>query len=309
MLIPDVDGKRCCSAKVGDVVLAALVNHADSATLPMATIHADFRVKDARKLGITTLLGAGLGDQPEVIATPGTTAAPGTTAVPTGPPTTTAGTTTSTTLPRVGGPGQFVVPIPSGSGVAANVQHAIPLLRGRILLPGKTLSLNEVLGAPSTDNGYVPAAMATADGPSWISGGGTDLVAAALFEAAYYGGLDIPASQRHGIKVAGTVPGIEATLGWTQPDLVIRNPSKHGVLVWVDRVNGGVRVQLFSTPFASVATSQNTLPFGPGGRCTAINTTRTRSFSDGRSSSDTFAARYTPAPGARDDPERVICPG
>ncbi len=308
VLIPDVDGSRCCSAKVGDVVLAALEDHAGSTTLPMATVHADFRVKDARKLGITTLLGARLGDQPQVTASPGATAAPGTTAAPTAPPSAD-GSTTSTTQPRVGGPGQFVVPLPSGSGVAANVQRAVPLLRGRILLPGKTLSLNEVLGAPSPDNGYSPAAMATADGPTWISGGGTDLVAAALFEAAYYGGLDIPASERHNIKVPGTTPGIEATLGWTQPDLVIRNPSKHGVLVWVDLTASGVRVQLFSTPFASVATSQKVLPFGPGGRCTAISTTRTRSFTSGGSSSDTFAARYTPPPGARDDPNRVICPG
>ena len=177
------------------------------------------------------------------------------------------------------------------------------------MLPGKTLSLNEVLGAPSTDNGYVPAAMATADGPTWISGGGTDLVAAALFEAAYYGGLDIPASQRHSIKVPGTCrasrrPWAGPSPTWSSKPIEVRRAHLGRLGRWC-----GVRVQLFSTPFASVSTSQKILPFGPGGRCTAIATTRTRSFRDGRSSSDTFAARYTPPPGARDDPARVICPG
>jgi hypothetical protein len=308
VLIPDVDGQRCCSQKVGGVVLKALEKDAPKATLPMAPVHATFRVADARKLGITTLLGSGQSGRPAVTAPPATPAAPGTTSVPNAPQEASPPSSTTTTLPKAGGPGQAIVPIPSGAGVRANVAHAVPLLRGRIMKPGKTLSLNEILGAPSPSNGYVPAAMATADGPTWISGGGTDIVAAALFESAFYGGLDIPASERHRIEVPGTKPGIEATLGWTQPDLVIRNPSKFGVLVWVDLVAGGVRVQLFSTPFARVGAGQRVVPYGPDGKCTAITTNRTRTFDDGHSTTDSFQARYTPPPGARDDPKRVICP-
>jgi vancomycin resistance protein YoaR len=308
ILVPQVNGSECCSAATGAKVFAALRSGADHVRAPLTTKKPKFTTDDARKLGITTLLGSGQGPAPEVTAAPPDRLQDGTTtSSPNGAATTASSTTT--TLPNGGGPGQFIVPIPAGIGVAANVQHAIPFVRGRIIMPGKSLSLHDVLGAPSPDNGYAPAVVDTADGPSYVSGGGNDLIAAALFEAAFYGGLDIPTSTRHDVALPGVPLGIEATLRWPQPDLVIRNPSSHAVLVWVDLARGGVRVQLFSTPFTtSVAASQKVVPFGPGGACRAVTTTRTRTFTDGRSATDTYSARYTPPPAARDDPDRVICP-
>lgn len=176
-------------------------------------------------------------------------------------------------------------------------------------MPGKQLSLNGVIGAPDPGRQFVPADVATAEGPTWVSGGGTDLVAAALFEAAYESGLDIPTSSRHGVLPDGVRPGIEATLGWSEPDLVIANPSEHAVLVWADRVPTGVRIQLFGTPLTSnVSTATDRLQFGPRNACLAVTVTRTRVFTDGNHVQDAFKARYTPPPTGRDDPNRVICP-
>jgi vancomycin resistance protein YoaR len=308
ILVPQVNGSVCCSVATGAKVFAALRAGDAHVRAPLTVEKPKFTTEDARKLGITTLLGSGQDAASEVTSAPPAPLQDGTTTTRPGGSATTASTTT-TTLPNGGGPGQFIVPIPAGIGVAANVQHAIPFIRGRIIMPGKSLSLHSVLGAPSPDNGYAPAVVDTADGPSWISGGGNDLVAAALFQAAFYGGLDIPTSTRHDVALPGVPLGIEATLRWPEPDLVIRNPSSHAVLIWVDLARGGVRVQLFSTPFtASVGSSQKVVPYGPDGACRAVTTTRTRTFSDGRRATDTFSARYTPPPAARDDPDRVICP-
>lgn len=314
LLVPQVNGTRCCSLSSGAAVLRGLETNAATVGLPLIEHPPTFTTSKARALGITTLLGADLPPQPQVLWSPTPPApAPPAPAAPGGGNTSTTApgsTTTSTTIPaQQNGAGQFIVPIPSLAGQAANVQQTIPLLRGRIILPGKSLSLNTVIGAPSPARGFVPAAVATADGPTWISGGGTDLVAAALFQAAYQSGLDLPVSTRHQVLPQGVPAGIEATLGWTGPDLVVMNPSDHAVLVWADMTPGGVRVQLFGTPFTTaVTTASNQRQFGPREACLAVDVKRTRNFLDGTARTDEFKAIYTPPPDARDDPNRVICP-
>ncbi len=310
-LVPQVNGKECCSLYSGAVILDALQRSQRSVKLPLKSHPPTFTTKAARKLGITTLLGAGLATQPQKILQVGSL--PSQQAPSTPVPSTTIrsapSSSTTTTLPNAGGPGQFIVPIPNRRGQYANVTSAIPLLRGRILKPGASLSLNTVLGPPSPANGFVAADVLTPDGPSWVSGGGTDLMAAALFSSAYASGMDITSSATPGVLRPGIEAGIDATLGWPGPDLTIKNPSKKSVLIWADLVRGGIRVQLFGTPFtSSVRTSSRVTPFGPENKCLAADVTRTRNFLDGRQLVDRFSARYTPPPNARDDPKRVICP-
>ena len=318
-LVPGTDGARCCNITSGNAILAGLATPTVPVDLPLAPVHPHFTTAAARKLKITQLLGVAFSPPPvsQLAAfAPPVTEPPATADsidpnAPPVPPTTVA----PIVPPPPTQPGEFIVPVPNSPGVAANVNHAIAALRGRLLLPGKTLSLNQTLGAPSPANGYVAAAVPTADGPSWVSGGGNDLVAAALFQASVAGGLDIPASQRHGTAVPGTPLGFEATVGWTQPDLVIRNPSRNGVLIWVDLVATGIRVQMFSTPWtSSVTVKQQLSSSGPGGRCTAVTLTRTRvllplSAKDKATTSvDNFPGTYAPTPGSREDPIRTACP-
>ena len=237
-LIPGTDGAKCCSIASGKAILAGLATPTVPVNLPMAPVPPRFTTAAARKLKITQLLGVTFSPPPvsqlpgfaPPVTEPPMTSDPTDQTAPPVPPT----ITPPIIQPPPTQPGEFIVPVPNSPGVAANVKHAIAALRGQLVLPGRTMSLNEILGPPSPANGYVAAAVPTADGPSWVSGGGNDLVASALFQASIAGGLDIPASQRHGTAVPGTPLGFEATVGWTQPDLVIRNPSRNGVLIWVD---------------------------------------------------------------------------
>lgn len=315
-LIPQVNGTRCCRSDTGSVVLGALEQQLPSVDVPLRAVEPEFTTKKARALGITTLLGTNA-DLPQEFTTT-TTTTPVTTIpppeVPTEPPVPAPPPPPPPPPPvphvsPVFVPGQSIIPLPNDGNVRANVEKSITQLRGRIVLTGATLSLNQVLGAPSPANGFVAARADTPDGPSMVSGSGTDLVAAALFGAAYQGGMDIPSSQRHSVVVPGVPIGMEATLGWTQPDLVIRNTSKHGVLIWVDLIPAGVRVQLFSTPWtSSVSTARTAAYQGPGDHCLAVSLTRTRALLDGTTNVDKFLANYAPTPVSREDPVRTNCP-
>lgn len=314
-LVPQVNGLRCCAVSSGVEILAALEADEASVDLPLSEVEPEFTTADARKLGITTRLATGRSSDDQRIWSPTRRPEPGDTsdsvddATAPSSSTTTSTTTTTTVPPDPAARGQFIVPIPNRSGQVHNVDAAVPKVTGRIIMPGGQFSLNDAIGPPSPGHGFVPADVETDEGPTWISGGGTDLVAAALFRAAYEAGLDIPVSTRHRVLPAGVPAGVEATLGWSAPDLVVANPSDHAILIWVDRVGGGVRVQLFGTPFTrSVDTARRELPFGPDDACLAVDIRRTRVFLDGAGDAvDDFDAVYTPPPEARDDPDRITC--
>jgi len=269
-LIPQRNGTRCCAVGTGAAVLKALQAGKPSVVVPLIQIPPAFTTAKAKALGITTAIG------------------------------------TVTNFDGIKEDHEFTVPY-SGA-VAANVAAGAATLRGHVLRPHQSLSLNQVFGPPSPDNGFSAAAIDTPDGPSLVSGGGQDVVATALFNAAFFGGLDIVSSTPHGIQVPGLPPGREADLGWSRPDLVIRNNTPYGVLIWTKVTGGTVTVQLFSTPYAIATQSGQVIrQTGPQNRCTHIVTQRTRAFPSGRSLVDSFTAVYAPTPQSRTDPLRTVC--
>ena len=91
--------------------------------------------------------------------------------------------------------------------------------------------------------------------------------------------------------------GREATLSYPKPDLVIRNPTPHGVLIWTSYTPSSVTVTLYSTRWArGEQTGQSESKVG---ECTRVRTERTRTFVDGRTAVDAFFALYRPEEGVR----------
>jgi vancomycin resistance protein YoaR len=162
------------------------------------------------------------------------------------------------------------------------------------------------VGAPSPQRGYVPAEVPTADGRALVPGAGTDTVATALFNAAFFAGLDIPSATQHDVAVPHLPPGREATLRWPGPDLVIRNDTPNGVLFWTRTTGNTVTVMVFSSPgISGTQTDQVVTPTGPDGVCQRIVTTRTRTRADGSTATDSFSALYGPVP--EEPGRRVPC--
>src|SRR5690606_9433031 len=131
--------------------------------------------------------------------------------------------------PTTAGPG-FTTYYAPGQPRVTNIHRIADMVRGVVILPGETFSVNEHVGPRTIEKGFVPAG-AIRDGEHVDEvGGGVSQFATTLFNAAYFAGLDIPVSQAHSEYFPRYPLGREATMGHPAPDLQIRNNTPYGVL-------------------------------------------------------------------------------
>jgi hypothetical protein len=111
-----------------------------------------------------------------------------------------------------------------------NIQLMADQLQGMVVAPGEVFSMNERLGPRLASDGYVPAGILLngqlycCDHPLNI-GGGTSQVATTLYNAVFRNGFEIISHRPHSRYISRYPLGIEATLGWTLPDVVFRNDT------------------------------------------------------------------------------------
>jgi vancomycin resistance protein YoaR len=195
--------------------------------------------------------------------------------------------------------GQFTTRHPSGQPRVANIHRMADIVRGAVIEPGDTFSINEYVGRRTPENGFVSAPII---GPgnrfSNDVGGGVSQFATTAFNAAFFAGMEIPEYQFHTIFIDRYPYGREATLAFPKPDLKIKNTSPYGVLVWTSYSSTEITVTLYSTKWVDAEqTAQYRSIYGRG--CTAVTTERTRTFlADGHTQVDKFTGSYVPGEGA-----------
>jgi len=226
--------------------------------------------------------------------------------------------------------GSFTTNHPPGEPRVTNIHRMADIVEGAIIEPGGTFSLNGHVGPRTIEKGFVEAPVIDADYLfSKDVGGGVSQFSTTLFNAAFFGGLDIPTYGMHGIYIARYPYGREATLDYPSLDLKVQNSTPHGVLIWPTYSGTSITVTLYSTrtvegaqtnqtktdvPTTQVRATPTTLPGDPSAPppvteppapqayiCTRVVTERTRTYTDGRTSVDKFYALYAPLEG-------VICP-
>jgi len=184
---------------------------------------------------------------------------------------------------------------PAGQPRVTNIHRIADILRGYVILPGATLSVNGFVGKRSEQNGFV-VDRAIADGEFVEDvGGGVSQFATTLFNAAWFGGLEFGEYQSHTLYIGRYPRGRDATLGFPHPDLTITNPTPYGILIWPTYTDTEITVSLYSTKWVTVeAAGQSRVKVGS---CTAYINRRKRLFLDGRVAEDTTRARYRAARG------------
>lgn len=192
--------------------------------------------------------------------------------------------------------GAFTTNHKGGEPRVANIHKIADLIRGEVLLPGESFSVNKTVGPRTTEKGFVAAPVIEEGRFSEDVGGGISQFATTLFNAAFFGGLDLLEYQSHSIYISRYPYGREATLSYPKPDLVIKNSTPHGVLIWPSYTNTSITVTLYSTKTMEVTQSGQTKE--PSGVCTRVTTERTKtSLADGTKETDRIRALYRPQEG------------
>lgn len=176
-----------------------------------------------------------------------------------------------------------------------NIHRISDIVRGAIIPPGETFSVNDFVGRRTIENGFTSAGVIYNGEFSEDVGGGVSQFATTLFNAALFAGLDFGAYQSHSIYISRYPRGHEATISYPAPDLEIVNNSPYGVMIWPEYTDTSITVRLFSTRHVDVAIGEPTP--SAAGNCTRWTTPRNRTYVDGRTESDTVSALYRPAEG------------
>jgi vancomycin resistance protein YoaR len=176
-----------------------------------------------------------------------------------------------------------------------NIHRIADLVRGVVILPGATFSVNGHVGERTSAKGFVEGGFIENGVLTTAIGGGVSQFATTLFNAAFFAGLDFGEYQSHSLYISRYPRGREATISYPHPDLEIVNNTPYGVLIWPTYTGTTITVHMYSTPHVTVdagPTSQ-----GPQGNCTRVTTPRTRTYSDGRVERDSVFGVYRPAEG------------
>ena len=157
---------------------------------------------------------------------------------------------------RVGG---YSTSFNPGQDRVINVGLGAKVLDGHIIPAGGTLSLNEVLGKRTEERGFVPAPMIVGTIEIPAVGGGVSQIATTLYNAALESGLDVVRHTPHRLYISRYPAGRDATISWTEPDLVIRNDWAVPVLIRAETGVSWIKINMYSRPLGrrvELATSE-----------------------------------------------------
>ncbi len=176
-----------------------------------------------------------------------------------------------------------------------NIHHISDLVRGYVIQPGDTFSVNDLIGPRTEASGFYKAHVIEDGVYTENFGGGISQFATTMFNAAFFGGLDLVEYQSHSLYIPRYPYGREATLSFPAPDLKIRNNTPYGILIWPTYTARSITVTLYSTKWVSGEVGEQTVQ--KRNQCKRVYTTRVRTYADGTKKTDRIVANYRPKEG------------
>ena len=176
-----------------------------------------------------------------------------------------------------------------------NIQNIADIVRGAVIEPGGSFSINEFVGRRTRDKGFVSAGVIQNGHFTDGVGGGISQFATTMFNAAFFAGMELDEYQSHSIYISRYPYGREATMSFPHPDLAFTNPTPYSVLIWTSYTPTSITVELWSTQYFAV--SQTGQSKGSVGACTRVTTFRERIAPDGSILEDSVFAVYRPGEG------------
>ncbi|NUP66718.1 MAG: hypothetical protein HOV96_09205 [Nonomuraea sp.] len=130
---------------------------------------------------------------------------------------------------------------------ATNIRRMAQDFDGMLVKPGETLSLNEVTGERTAEDGYVEAGQIVGGRMVNIVGGGVSQFATTMYNAVFLGGFDLVEHDPMDYFAPAYPAGRDVALLYPDRDLKWRNDSEYGVLIKTVTTPTSVTVTLWST--------------------------------------------------------------
>jgi len=173
-----------------------------------------------------------------------------------------------------------------------NIKLMADTIDGHVVWPGEEFSINEFVGQRTEAKGYkrdgaiIGGEVTCCDSPANV-GGGVSQYGTTIYNAIFYGCYEDIEHTPHSLYISRYPEGLEATLGYPQPDVRFRNDSAAPVIIRNTYTNSTITVKFYG----------NT-----GDReCTAEKS--------GRSNSTKARVKYEANPNVTPGSERVVSKG
>ncbi|MFC7528600.1 VanW family protein [Actinoplanes sp. GCM10030250] len=143
----------------------------------------------------------------------------------------------------------FTTKFPGGlsSPRSQNIVQASKQVKGALVLPGKTFSLNKHTGERGYEQGYQDAPVIIGGKLTPGVGGGVSQFTTTLFNATYYAGLEDVEHKPHSFYFDRYPAVIESTIFYPDLDFRFKNDSPHGVLIDTAYTSSTITVSVWST--------------------------------------------------------------
>jgi len=130
-----------------------------------------------------------------------------------------------------------------------NITVGANAFQGVVIKPGETLSAIGILGNPSAETGYLPELVIKENKTIPEYGGGLCQVSTTLFRASLNAGLEILERTNHLYRVSYYEPpvGMDATVYYPQPDLVIKNNTPAHLLIQAHVSGSTIMFEIYGT--------------------------------------------------------------
>lgn len=126
-----------------------------------------------------------------------------------------------------------------------NIQRIADIVRGTVVRPGETFSINDHVGQRTRAKGFVADGVIINGELEEEVGGGISQFATTTYNAAFFAGIEIVEHQAHSFYISRYPLGREATLNYGTIDLVLRNTTDNGIYIHTSYTGESITVSLF----------------------------------------------------------------
>jgi vancomycin resistance protein YoaR len=136
-----------------------------------------------------------------------------------------------------------------------NIHRGADIIDGTVILSGKTFDLNTVMGQRTEARGFQAAPQIFNGRLEDAVGGGVSQIATTMYNAAFFGGMQIVTHQPHEFYISRYPMGREATVSWGGPELTWRNDWPAAVLVDTSYTDTSITIRLYSSKLGRKVTT------------------------------------------------------